>query len=725
MPSLMRYNPAVSETPVDSLNARQTSAAVRWSGRLAALLALVACVTLGTRLFSSADLGYHLHYGREFVESGRIVTTNDGEIYGLPARDLPPSERPEPGPGAWYDEDGVYRFINANWGTQALIGAAWSLGGEDGVQWLRIGWTAALFACLLAAMRRSRVSWALAGGAILLAAAGGYGQMHVRPHMLGLSALAGQLVVLLPLTDPARRVRWRDVVVLGAAQLLMVNAHSYFLLGVALTGTVLLGRCMRWAWWRLTGTDRSIERHARQDALRAGAAAGVVTAACFANPWTWRLAVMPIETLLYMRKHEIAGGEPGHIAGHPWGRIGELYSTWATLGTRETLADSVLIVLLIAAAVSFVIALVHRRWALSLMLGGMTLVTLSVRRNITPGVQLLSPMIAVSVSLVAGRLAERFSRTARSLIGLGAAMVVAGLAAALFVGGITHWMFVAERSHERVGWGWNRMTVPVSAAEWINAHEPTGRMWADFNSASNLLWFTGRSTPALTNTWAYPPKLMDEETDFRFGLASYRAFDRMVQRRGVQLVVLHVDRSSAKLARNISDDPNWAVVDTSPRHVTWLRTDGPNSQLAARSASTPETLEVDALVTKLAAADPAGHIGIYNGGLTLYHLGWYEPAAEVMGAALKIAPGYHRAWLMRGKCLALAGTRRMLHGDPGGREGLVKAKECFEHALRLEGGDYPEAIENLKYVNRQLSELQQGRILYPKELLTPPDSPAR
>jgi hypothetical protein len=721
----MRYNPSVNEIPIDSLHARQTSPAFRWTGRLAALLALIACVTLGVRQFTGADMGYHLYYGREFIQTGQIVTTNDDFIYRLPPKDLAPEQRPKPGPGAWYDEDGVYRFINANWGTQALIGTAWWLGGEDGVQWLRVGWTVVLFACLLAAMRRARAPWSLAGGAILLAAGAAYGQMHVRPGMLGMVVLAGQLVVLLPLTDPTRRVRRRDVIALVALQLLFVNIHSYFLLGVALTGTILIGRCIRWAWWRWLRRDARLARHVGRDAALSAAAVGGEILACLANPWTWRLAVMPIETLLYMRKHSIAGAEPGNVLGHPWSRIGELYSTWATLGTRGTLADSVLIVLLIAVAGSVLIALLHRRWALALMLGGIAMVTLSVRRNITPGALMLAPMIAVSVSLVVRWLAGRMHTVGRSLAGVAAAAAVCVLAVTLFVAAVTHWLFVAERSHERVGWGWNRIAVPVSAAEWINAHQPDGRMWTDFNSSSNLLWLTGRPTPGVTNTWAFPPKLMGEETDFQFGLTSYRAFDEMVRRRSVEFVVLQVNRVSGKLARNITGDPNWAVVDISPRHVTWLRTDGPNAELAARSANTSETLDVESLVARFGAADPVKHVGIYNGGLTLYHIGWYARAAEVIGASLKIAPDYHRAWLMRGECLGLAGTRRMLHGDPTGREELVKARQCFEHALRLKGGDYPKAAENLKYVNRQLAELEQGRILYPKDRLTPPDSPGR
>jgi hypothetical protein len=715
----MKYNPPVTETPVDSLTAR-SPASVRWTGLLAAILALVSCVTLGVRQFAAADVGYHLYYGREFIETGRIVTTNHGDIYRLPPTDRPIEDRPEPGPGAWYDGNGVYRFINANWGTQAIIGAVWWLGGEDGVQWLRIAWTAVLFACLLSSMRRSRVPWAVAGAGILLAVAGGYTQMHVRGGMLGVTVLAAQLVVLLPLTDPARRVRWPDAALLSALQVLFVNIHSYFLLGIALAGTVLVDRALRWTWLRLTRGETRRVRHARRNVLLAAAAVGAMTLACFVNPWTWRLAAMPVETLLYMREHGITGGEAGDLAGHPWARIGELHSPWDALGTRDTLSAGAVIVLLVLAAASLATVLVHRRWSLGLMVGGIAMVMMSVRRNITPGALLLAPLVTLSLWLTVGRLAGRLGRTARLLAGWITAGAVIIAAVGLFTAAVTQRLFTSERSCERIGWGWNGMAAPVSAGRWINGHDPNGRLWSDFNSSSNLLWLTGRSTPGLTNTWAYPPALMDEGFDFLFGVSSYRSFLDMRERRGVEIVVLHVQHASAELSRNLTDDPNWAVVDVSPRHVTWLWREGANAELAAVSVMARETVDVEALVAKLAAADPVKHMGIYQGGIVLYHIGWYAPAAEVIGASLSIAPDYHRAWLMRGKCLALAGTRRMLHGDPDGRQGLIDARECFQHALVLQGGDYPEASENLGYVNRQLDALEQGKILYPKELLTPP-----
>ncbi|MFP4055054.1 MAG: hypothetical protein ACLFV7_14435, partial [Phycisphaerae bacterium] len=282
--------------------------------------------------------------------------------------------------------------------------------------------------------------------------------------------------------------------------------------------------------------------------------------------------------------------------------------------------------------------------------------------------------------------------------------------------------FLRERSTERVGWGWNRLAAPTASADWVNAHQPTGRLWCDFNTTSNVLWLIRpqREVPVVSNSWAMPPAFMREQLDYSFGVSGYRAFDRMIDRKNVQIIVLRVDAPESRLAKNLVQDPNWAVVDLAARYATFLRSDGPNAQLAADSAITPETLDAPRHAAKLAKLDPADHMGVYHGGLLLYHMGWYAPAAGVIAEAMAIQPDYHRGWLMHGKCIGLAGTQRLLNGEAEGRDDLLAARRSFRKALELAGGDYPEARENLQYVNRQLDDLKRGRILYPKGILSPP-----
>ena len=79
--------------------------------------AMICLGLLGFRTLVSVDLGYHLAYGEQTLDTGQFVDHN-AFLYTLPPLDLEPSLRPDPGPASWYDEQGRYRFPNSNWLSQ-------------------------------------------------------------------------------------------------------------------------------------------------------------------------------------------------------------------------------------------------------------------------------------------------------------------------------------------------------------------------------------------------------------------------------------------------------------------------------------------------------------------------------------------------------------------------------------------------------------------------------
>ena len=88
------------------------------------LATAVLSVSLCIRTHAAEDLGYHLAFGEQTLQTGEIVTEYQDYVYLLPALDTPAGERPEPGPGCRYDAQGRYRFVNANWGTQVGLALA-------------------------------------------------------------------------------------------------------------------------------------------------------------------------------------------------------------------------------------------------------------------------------------------------------------------------------------------------------------------------------------------------------------------------------------------------------------------------------------------------------------------------------------------------------------------------------------------------------------------------
>ena len=105
------------------------------------------------------------------------------------------------------------------------------------------------------------------------------------------------------------------------------------LLGLALTGAALAEPLLRRLYGRLKkgsagAGDAAEERPHARAATLLGLVLAAQTAVCFANPWGWRLAVLPIQTLRFMARHGIAGADYDAIR-HPWSVIGEFFYPFA------------------------------------------------------------------------------------------------------------------------------------------------------------------------------------------------------------------------------------------------------------------------------------------------------------------------------------------------------------------------------------------------------------
>ncbi|HET6427952.1 MAG TPA: hypothetical protein VFJ30_06070, partial [Phycisphaerae bacterium] len=306
----------------------------RWLSLAAMAAAGVAVAALSVRPVASFDIGYHLAYGNHFLRTGRIVQTNEFGIYTkLDAKVL--ADPAQWGPGCTFDaRTGTYRFVNANWLSQVLFAAVYRLGGMTGLGLLRAALIVALFAVVAWTMRRGGGGWAWIAGGTILAAVAAFERFDLRPELLSYLILAIQWHLL-----STGRFTWRRAAAVVALQVVFVNAHSYFLFGAAITAAMLIDALLRWLWARSVAQTDAPELSARLKWL-AAATAGVLLA-CLCNPWGLRGAILPIETMAYIRQHDILGGASirlvdgrPRLAGHPWAMIGEIVPTF-TRGTRD------------------------------------------------------------------------------------------------------------------------------------------------------------------------------------------------------------------------------------------------------------------------------------------------------------------------------------------------------------------------------------------------------
>jgi hypothetical protein len=678
---------------------------------LVALAVGTACAfvgLLGVRTLTTPDLGYHLAYGDHFLETGRIV---DRGLFMYDTPDLPP-DTTDLGPGCWYDDDGSYRFPNANWLSQVVMAVVHRAAGLEGLSGLLAALVGGIFAVGIVTFRRLGVGWLGTAAGMILMAMVAYERFLIRPEVFGYLVLAGQFCLL------ARgRVSRRAAAGLVALQLLLVNLHGYFLLGLALTGAVLAERLLRLAWGRLRAARGASPPAGSGDTGRIALVLAGQVAACFVNPWTWRLAALPVQTLLFIRQHDIAVSELT-LSSHPWAHIGEFFRPFSPGVVQNSKATYAYCVLLGLSGAGAVAATARRRWAHLLILAGMTAVSLSMRRNIAPAALILVPAALAAcrdaVSRAAGRLGLR--RPAGATLALAGVLILAGVYGCLSV--VTQRFYRDERMSVRFGLGLTPSVFPIGPAEWINAHRPTGRMWTDYNTSSNLHYFTRphRLVPILTNTWAYRPAVMRRSLDCTHGRRAFAA------ETGAQIVVIQVgpriDPRYRPLGRQLADDANWALVYLDSAHALFLRADGANAELACREAITPQSIRLDlgGFVRKLRSLDPISSHSAYLGGYTLSNLGWYTPAIEVYRQIVAEDPYPHRVWTQIGWCLVNRGRRRMHQTPPdhrGRTEDWPEARRCFQRALDIRP-DYKPARTNLHLIEQEIAAERRG-ILYPED----------
>ncbi len=649
--------------------------------RLVAAVAIAAAMIvigmLSLRPLRSPDLGYHLAYGETFLDEGRIVDHN-AFLFTLPAEG---DEQPEPGPSCWYDAEGRYRFVNANWLSQVIMAAFWRLEGASGLCGLQSVLILATFALIGLAMRRLGVPPALIGAGLLLAALTAYMRFSLRPETFGYLLLAAQFCLL-----AGRKFGWLAVAGLAGLQVLFVNLHSYFILGLALTGAMLAESLLRLGWQWLTASGRQGSPELRRRAVRLAVALAAQCALCLVNPWTWRLAVLPVQTLVYMRANQIARGDLTGD-GHPWSHIGEFFRPLAGV-FLDTTATWAFCGVLALSAMGAIAAAAKRRWAWLAVIVAMAAVSMSMRRNIAPAALLLVPLALAACCGAVGPIWTRLhAKTRRWLI---AVVPIAAILSAGWLGFsiATQRFYFAERSPARFGVGLSKLELPLDAANIVYAQR-NERLWTDYSGSSNFYYFAYKpAVPILTNTWAYPPDVMRMVLDVASGV---RPFEQTERKFGLQTVALRMDRTTAPLARHLAGRDDWSLAHLDARFVVFHK--GSDAGISERA------LDANRHIEQLKALDPVPAFALHLGGMTLYRLGWDIPAAKIFAAAVAEHPAYHEAWNMQGVCLARRGEK--LRAMTGSTELLKQAEVCFRRALELRG-DYATARTNLDRVLRQL-----------------------
>ena len=682
-----------------------------YAGVVACVAAAVVVSALSWFKLSSLDIGYHLAYGRHLLDTGHIV---DRDPFLYPETAVP--------------------FINANWGSQVIMALAERAAGPHGLFALRVLLVAVIFACTgfiarshagtggsadsvspAGEPRRSAALWL--AWTWLLAAMAGYERFSMRPELFSYAVMAAMLLRLV------RGVQtWRAIMVLGLLQLLWVNLHSYFLVGLMLTIAFLTGEAFKWllsdrhggrpprrggpseAREEPGGPMRLPARRVRWLAL----ALAVQIVVSLINPWHVRGAVFPLRTLQFLHGAEVMGGAAGESAKSAWAEISEFQSPFSfhgQIGSERTIhAYYVLLVV----AVLGVVALARRRQFGSL-LAVLILLAMStqMRRNIAQFAFAATPLAcgAMAAAMPLGRLDRTLRRHGRLLLALATIALSAWWVYDIVVG---RFYYVERRITREFGTGYSERTFPRAAVQWLAAHgELKPDLFVDYFSSSNTLpWLPSRFKLFVdTNTFACADETLRTAFNLGRGEIDHGEFFR---KWGINIVLLHGGPDTQLLVRKMmTDDGEWALAYFDPHAVIFVRRIPEHLPVIPSAPLSASSLDAKSWVASLTGSS-------YTKALTLgtmvnvpMSLGWSEPAATLMEEAVRLAPDYFEAWNYFGVCHGNLGNSAARARDYAGAERhWLEAIRCWNRVLALSPG-HAESTRYLEATRQRLEMLRQ------------------
>lgn len=644
-------------------------------------LILLACVctaaligVLAYRPITSLDLAGHLAYGQKMLQTGRIVQ-DDSFIY--PRIDSVEAADDPLVPGAYFDDQGRYHFPNANWLGQVLLAWLWGVGGWSAMNLTLIVLIAGIAAAQAVWVRRLGASWAWLPAVWLITAVVGHERFMLQPELFAFLCLLVQLCLL------TGRVGWRAVGAIVVVQLLAVNLHLYWVLGVFIVGAVAAEAVGRGAWTRFK-LQRPLDAEPRSRLIRLSVCALLVAGAGMVHPAGPSNATVPARTWAFIHAQQADAAAPttptqlrNQLQQNPWGVIGELQPTFRAGWTRDRTLQALAGVLL-AAAVGVWLFLQSRRWAWAAILAALSALGFTAWRAIAFPALFSAPLIALACQDAWRRRAQPDPRKARTqaLAVRGAQWAGLVLVAALslyWLGGVVTNRFYTDTGRFwRFGHGYAQLVMPVEACRWLDEHlEQPQPAFADLGISSAVVFFadTVTAAPTANNGWAITPRRMGDTLALSLGAAPIRLLDQW----RLDLAVLPAGRP---LARALLDDRQWALVRIEPAFVVFARRSKANATLIAAHKTSERSLDLDDFLQRCGAADPAPLTGLISGATLLQDLGWLTSAERVWRA-----------------CVA----------DPDGQADLLEARRCLLRAMDLPGGR-ENAQRILSYVERDIAQ---------------------
>lgn len=644
-------------TPKDETLPPPLAPRVDWLGMTACIFAAGVVLMLAGFKVGSLDIGYHISYGRHFLETGEIV-----------------GARPDP---SLYPETAI-PFVNANWGSQVIMALAERAGGAMGLFALRIALIGIIFASIAAVVRQFVPNWLAVATAWLFAALPAYERFSMRPELFSYAILSLQLLIL------TRGLKsWKSVAVLAGLQIAWVNLHSYFLVGLCLSGVWLIGLLLRQGFSRLNvNSNRADPRHPTG---MLAMALLIQILVCGGNPQYLRGALFPLKTLDFLKSGQVIGETMKEAPKSAWSAISEFHSPFSFIG--ESICGHTItawLAFLAIAGFGVVTLLAKGRFASAGVILLFLLMATQMRRNIAQFAFVAAPLSVAGIAMVIPWSKLR-SVHLKSLRVTCVTFLIAASCWIITTVANGSFYYHERRVSREFGTGYSDRTFPQDAVRWLADNKDLQpNLFVDYFSSSNTLpWLPARFQLFVnTNTFAYEDATL--ATAFKLGQARI-PHAPFLDKHGVNIILLHCGPDTQLMVRNlVHDDGNWALVFFDEHTVIFVRRIVPHVDVILQNHATLDDLDAARWIAHIDKPDHAKALTLGTMINVPMSLGWWKPASILAREAVRLAPDYHEAWHYLGVAEVNLGKAAARNGDIADAvERWKKGIQCFDKVLAL------------------------------------------
>ena len=470
------------------------------------------------------------------------------------------------------------KYIDSHWLFQLLLFVSYRLLGIPGPTLLMAGIALAVFTLVYLVeydKRKYAVASVLVFAGIVMASE----RLIVRPHLMTVFFLSVYFFIL----ERHRRKRSRMIFLLPLFQVLWVNMHGLFVLGLILPGIYLgcgfIESKVRLPWVRqgmsdgLRGKDFGI----------IAAILAVMVCESFLSPYTVDIALYPV-TLF----KEVQSGANVVATG-----VSELAPTlgFADLSRSERYFKWMVYLL----PLTFLLNIRRLNLAHASLFAAFLYLGLIARRNLDLFAVVAIPIAIANVNGFTDYLLERFARKNAARTFAAAQLVLSPLIMAGIIytisGIVTNRYYIEDRDLTRFGFGVAKFSYPIKAANFVEAAGLGGRMFNDPSFGGYLIWrFYPERRVYYDGRWeVYGDRFFE---NFKRVCSAPALLDEQAEALDIRYAILpHSLGHLRRVLKHMTESSGWELVYFDEVSTVFVRNVPENAEVIRRYAVDPATFE--------------------------------------------------------------------------------------------------------------------------------------